>query len=216
MKLQEIILIFLLISYCFVTTEEDICGTQYRNSLSTNCEAIISGKCKYDEDATSPCFTVNSCGDADGKIKDDCEKIIPEDYKNYKCVWSSSDQKCKQEKRVCADFGHLGRGVNFDEVCEELSLQSGANGNVCALDKNGNCDPHYKKCSDITSEAYCNINNIPTNKFEKCYWDNTATTPSCKSESILCTEYSSFNRGWASESNCHFLKTSDQSLSKII
>ena len=76
MKLQEIILIFLLISYSFVATEDDICDTGFRNSLSSNCEAIISGKCKYDEDASSPCFSINNCGDADGKTQIDCEKII--------------------------------------------------------------------------------------------------------------------------------------------
>ena len=208
MKLQEIILIFLLISYCFVTTEDDICDKKFRDSLSDNCKAIISGKCKYDEDASSPCFSINNCGDADGTTQDDCEKIIPEDYKHYKCVWSSSDQKCKQEKRVCTDFRRLGRGVNFDEVCEDLP--SGENGKVCTLDGNENCYPHYKQCSDITSETNCDINNIPTDKFVKCVWNNTATPASCKPKPRLCTEYSYLNPGWASEANCHLLDTADE------
>ena len=208
MKLQEIILIFLLISYCFVTTEDDICDKKFRDSLSDNCEAIISGKCKYDEDASSPCFSINNCGDADGKTQDDCKKIIPEDYKHYKCVWSSSDQKCKQEKRVCTDFRRLGRGVNFDEVCEDLP--SGENGKVCTLDRNDNCYPDYPQCTDITSETNCDINNIPTDKFVKCVWNNTATPASCKPKPRLCTEYSYLNPGWASEANCHLLDTADE------
>ena len=75
---------------------------------------------------------------------------------------------------------------------------------------NGKCNPHYKQCSDITSATNCNINNIPTDKYMKCEWNNTATPASCKPKPRLCTEYSYLNPAWASESNCHLLDTSDQ------
>ena len=213
MKALRFTLIFVIIGYFCVYTEEVNCQEKFDEKLKGECERIktgssgSSGSCSFFKEEDYHCEETNDCGNGSGGTQDNCRKINPSNFKQEKCDLDGSI--CKPMNKGCTEWKMNGiteiNCINLpnpsnNEVCRLVSTYSGITGTAVlpsGTDTNGYCRSHHKSCTTITVENTC-INNIPDDYSTICDWDDARDSPKCRPVTIYCDD----NRYYKGENVC--------------
>ena len=188
MKVLQILLILSAICYCFsddLTSDE--CYTKFDQILNEKCQAINTDSCRYNNFYHN-CKATNACSSGDGD-ESKCKKIVHPNFHKKKCKYNSSNQRCEEVDKECADYGLANpyaettdRITLSGDTCSELNAGTGT-GRSCKITSRS-CQVHYSSCGDCPNQVSCE-DNIPSDPKFKCYWDNTGVG-SCKSRKRVC------------------------------
>ena len=196
MKALQFTLIFVIIGYFCVYTEEVNCQDLFDEKLEGECKKINTTLCSFFKEKDYHCVETNNCGNGSGGTRADCKKINPSNFKQYKCDLEGTT--CKEMKKECSEWD-MNSITEIDcnnllnpsdnEVCRLVSTRSGISGTTVlasGTDTNGYCRPYHKSCRTIDAEYTCN-NNIPNDYSYRCHW-NSGQDPPCQSVKIDCDD----------------------------
>ena len=91
MKALQFTLIFVIIGYFCVYTEEVNCQALFDEKLKGECEQIktgssgSSGSCSFFKEKNYHCEETNDCANGNGNDQGKCTRINPSNFKQLKC-----------------------------------------------------------------------------------------------------------------------------------
>ena len=202
MKALQFTLIFVIIGYFCVYTEEVNCQALFDEKLKGECEQIktgSSGSCSFFKEKNYHCEETNDCANGNGNDQDKCTIINPSNFKQQKCDLDGST--CKPMNKGCTewkmnsiteiDCTNLPNPSN-NEVCRLVSTYPGITGTAVlpsGTETNGYCRSYHKSCTTINLRDQC-IGNIPNDYSTRCDWDDDRDSPKCQAVTIYCDDNS--------------------------
>ena len=206
MKVLNLLLLISILGIS-ISDEPDICSTQFEQKIKSECENLDS-TCSLT--SFSPrCLSIKNedCLKGDGN-EATCNSIFPSEFPLKKCVYDSENKKCNKEETICTDFNTGVNGVFFNEnkdYCGQLKANNDQSS--CRFSFDGNCESHSNSCDGL-SQTECDKNYLSETK--KCFYDTSDGT--CKEE----TNCDGHILRYITETQCHNLKTSDETKKKCV
>lgn len=201
MKALRFTLIFVIIGYFCVYTEEFNCQEKFDEKLKGECEQIktgSSGSCSFFKEKNYHCVETNNC-DVGGNDPTKCRGINPSTFTEEKCDIVGGT--CTKKPKVCDDWDPnriseidcTSLAAPSNEKCRLVSVETPKTVLDFGTEEGATCESHYISCSTINDRDICN-SNIPDQYSYKCEWDGTKT-PKCQSKQIYCGDSTSYYKG---------------------